>query len=137
MALINCTFFSETLRYSTSITVILPHYSQGQTIPRVTANNPKMKTLYLLHGLHDDHTAWLRQTAIERYVAPLGIAVIMPAVQRSFYTDMVFGGAYESIAFRDFALREGLPLTWKEDPGYGHSWDYWDMSIQRVLQWMF
>jgi putative tributyrin esterase len=28
--------------------------------------------LYLLHGLSDDDTIWLRRTSIERYVAPLG-----------------------------------------------------------------
>ena len=35
--------------------------------------------LYLLHGLSDDSTAWLRYTSIERYAAPLGVAVVMPA----------------------------------------------------------
>ena len=33
----------------------------------------------------------MRRTSIERYVAPLGLAVIMPAVHRSYYTDMVHG----------------------------------------------
>ena len=50
--------------------------------------------LYLLHGLSDDHTIWQRRTSIERYVAPLGIAVIMPNVHRSFYTDMAHGLKY-------------------------------------------
>ena len=30
---------------------------------------------------------WLRRTSIERYVAPLGLAVVMPQVHRSFYAD--------------------------------------------------
>src|SRR5206468_7967478 len=50
--------------------------------------------LYLLHGLSDDDTIWLRRTSIERYVAPLGLAVVMPQVHRSFYTDGVYGGRY-------------------------------------------
>ena len=50
--------------------------------------------LYLLHGLSDDHTIWLRRTSIERYVAPLGLAVVMPAAGRSFYADEVGGNAY-------------------------------------------
>ena len=50
--------------------------------------------LYLLHGLGDDHTAWSRQTAIERYVKPLGLAVVMPQVGRSFYADQVHGQPY-------------------------------------------
>ena len=32
--------------------------------------------------------------SIERYAAPLGLAVVMPAVQRSFYTDEAHGGRY-------------------------------------------
>ncbi len=45
-------------------------------------------SLLLLHGLSDDHTIWLRRTSIERYVEGLGLAVVMPAVHRSFYTDI-------------------------------------------------
>ena len=47
--------------------------------------------LYLLHGLSDDDTIWSRRTSIERYVAPLGIAVVMPQVHQSFYADEVHG----------------------------------------------
>ncbi len=47
--------------------------------------------LYLLHGLSDDHTIWQRRTSIERYVDGLDLAVVMPAVHRSFYTDMAAG----------------------------------------------
>jgi S-formylglutathione hydrolase FrmB len=47
-----------------------------------------------LHGLSDDDTIWLRRTSVERYVAPLGLAVIMPQVHRSFYNDQAYGGAY-------------------------------------------
>ena len=47
--------------------------------------------LYLLHGLSDDDTIWSRRTSIERYVAPLGIAVVMPQVHQSFYSDEVHG----------------------------------------------
>ena len=50
--------------------------------------------LYLLHGLSDDDTIWLRRTSIERYVAPLGLAVVMPQVHRSFYADEAHGGRY-------------------------------------------
>jgi S-formylglutathione hydrolase FrmB len=52
------------------------------------------RVLYLLHGCSDDHTIWGRRTSIERYVAGQELVVIMPSVQRSFYTDMVHGGRY-------------------------------------------
>ena len=50
--------------------------------------------LSLLHGLSDDHSAWCRCSSIERHVAGLNLAVVMPAVNRSFYTDMVAGPRY-------------------------------------------
>jgi len=94
MALIHCDFFSQVLGLATSMCVILPEP------PRSEAGMPKSRgehrhpTLYLLHGLSDDHTIWQRRTSIERYVAPLDLAVIMPAVHRSFYTDMAHGYRY-------------------------------------------
>lgn len=51
-------------------------------------------TLYLLHGLSDDHTIWMRRTSIERYAAEKNLAVVMPAVGRSFYQDMASGPKY-------------------------------------------
>jgi S-formylglutathione hydrolase FrmB len=94
MALINCNFFSETLGMSSSMTVILPQQTQGQIGLNGVANNSRTPVLYLLHGSSDDHTIWLRRTSIERYVAELGIAVVMPNVHLSFYTNMVYGGRY-------------------------------------------
>ena len=38
--------------------------------------------------------------------------------------------------FHAHATRLGLNLTYEEDAGYGHSWDYWDLTIQRVLKWL-
>jgi len=89
MALIHCDFFSKVLDLSTSMVVILP-----QLEPSQGGRRRKYPTLYLLHGLSDDHTTWQRRTSIERYVEPLGLAVVMPAVHRSFYTDMVHGYRY-------------------------------------------
>ena len=51
-------------------------------------------TLWLLHGLSDDESIWSRSTSIERYVAPLGLSVVMPNVHRSFYTNMHSGYRY-------------------------------------------
>jgi putative tributyrin esterase len=74
--------------------VILPQRTQSQIGVVSKSNREKHPTLYLLHGLSDDHTIWSRYTSIERYVAPLGLAVVMPAVGRSFYTDMEHGQEY-------------------------------------------
>lgn len=93
MALIHCNFFSESLGLSSSMVVILPQPAPARAGAKAGAPR-KWPVLYLLHGLSDDHSIWLRRTSIERYVAPLGLAVVMPAVGRSFYSDMVNGGRY-------------------------------------------
>ncbi|MET3805768.1 S-formylglutathione hydrolase FrmB [Nakamurella sp. UYEF19] len=94
MAHLRCDFFSEVLGLSTSMTVILPQQTSSQIGMAGTARADGHQTLYLLHGLSDDDTTWLRRTSIERYVAPLGLAVVMPQVHRSFYTDEVHGSRY-------------------------------------------
>jgi putative tributyrin esterase len=88
MALFHCHFRSDVLGVQVSMDVILPQPSRSQPDQR------PYQTLYLLHGLSDDHTIWQRRTSIERYVDPLPLAVVMPAVNRSFYTDMADGYRY-------------------------------------------
>ncbi|MBT8224180.1 MAG: esterase family protein [Dactylosporangium sp.] len=94
MALVSCDFFSDVLGLSTSMTVILPQETTAQIGMRGAVRAADHPTLYLLHGLSDDHTIWLRRTSIERYVASLGLAVVMPQVHRSFYADEVHGHRY-------------------------------------------
>src|SRR5436190_23061971 len=99
MALVTCDFFSDVLEVGCSMTVVLPQPTEEQigvdgdggeaAIPR--ADFP---VLYLLHGLSDDNTAWVRYTSIERYAAAAGLAVVMPAVNRSFYANERNGGRY-------------------------------------------
>ncbi len=93
MALLHCNFWSEVLQLSCSMDVILPEPKRSPDGEVLTS--PRLyPTLYLLHGLSDDHTIWQRRTSIERYVAEMELAVVMPAVDRSFYTDMAAGNRY-------------------------------------------
>lgn len=55
-----------------------------------------LKVLWLLHGLSDDNTIWLRRTAMERYVDGRNVAVFMPDGARSFYCDVPGGLRYET-----------------------------------------
>lgn len=105
MALIRCDFFSDVLELSTSMTVILPQATSAQIGLSGSAPSGAFRTLYLLHGLSDDDSVWVRRTSIERYVAPLGLAVVMPQVNRSFYADEVHGNRYWSF------LSEELPAV--------------------------
>lgn len=113
MALIHCDFFSEVLEISTSMDVILPQKTEGEIGIKSYSFEDKYPTLYLLHGLSDDHTAWQRRTSIERYVAPLGLAVVMPAVNRSFYSDMVNGAKYWTFISKELPqiARSFFPLS--------------------------
>jgi putative tributyrin esterase len=94
MAHLRCDFFSEALSLSTSMTVLLPQRTTTQIGMDGHSPAGPPPVLYLLHGLSDDDTTWLRRTSIERYAATLGLAVVMPQVHRSFYTDQVYGGRY-------------------------------------------
>jgi S-formylglutathione hydrolase FrmB len=94
MAFIDCHFYSEVLGISSSMHVILPQATHSQIGMDSKAQGGKHPTLYLLHGMSDDHTIWMRRTSIERYASALGIAVVMPAGNRSYYTDMAAGPKY-------------------------------------------
>lgn len=85
MAFITCTHHSKMLRKSMVFNVVIPE-TCTEDIPVV----------YLLHGLSDDHTMWCRRTSAERYADKYGVALIMPNADRSFYTDMKYGGKYYS-----------------------------------------
>lgn len=257
MAFLECRFFSESLGLSCSMNVILPQETRGQIGMKGRVRGKKHPVLVLLHGMSDDHTIWARRTSIERYAADLGLAVIMPAGNLSWYQDMASGPKYATFfreelletargffplsekrqdnfiaglsmggygalylaltqpekyaaaaslsgavdvaniadgrdehwrtvmrsVFGDFAKIGGgpsdlfaisrklaragvklpaiysccgtedyllpgnrrfathaaklkMPFTYEEHAGFGHSWDYWDQQIQRVLQWL-
>jgi len=78
MALVTCDFFSHALGLSTSFRAVVPQ-------PEKPDPRKRWPCLFLLHGLSDDHTIWMRRTSIERYAAAYDLAVVMPAVGRSFY----------------------------------------------------
>ena len=104
MALIECDFFSEVLGKGCSMAVILPQPlgvgGVGNGGPIGMGSAPSVEadrgtpTLWLLHGLSDDHSAWTRRTAVERYVSGMNLAVVMPNVDRSYYADMASGLRY-------------------------------------------
>lgn len=94
MAHLRCDFFSEALGLSTTMTVLLPQQTTTQIGLGGVAGQGPAPVLYLLHGLSDDDTTWLRRTSVERYVAELGWAVVMPQVHRSFYADEAYGGRF-------------------------------------------
>lgn len=103
-------FFSDTLGFHTSMYVLMPERTLAE-MKRKRAS--KYRTLYLLHGHSDDHTAWQRFTSIERYAEGLNLAVVMPAVHLSFYNDMAYGGKYWQFISEEVPalVRDLFPLS--------------------------
>ncbi|MGX4586368.1 alpha/beta hydrolase [Paenibacillus chitinolyticus] len=120
MAFIQCDFYSEVLGMSTSIQVILPQRTTGQIGLEGSAAGLRHPTLYLLHGLSDDDSIWMRRTAIERYAAPLGLAVVMPNAARSFYTDMENGYDYWTFLSEELpqVCRSFFPLSDRREDNF-------------------
>jgi len=96
MALMHVQFFSNVLGVSCAMDVIIPEQNVGIGLAGTAdaAAGQPLPVLYLLHGLSDDHTIWQRRTSIERYAAGRNLAVVMPAVNRSFYSDQKYGYRY-------------------------------------------
>lgn len=116
MALNECRYYSEVLGTWCTMNVIVPQISYLQHTTGKAEGTPlarkdpkgvdhKWPTLWLLHGLGDDHSGWIRRTRIEEYAQEAGIAVVMPAAGRSFYADMDRGGSYWTF------ISEELPLA--------------------------
>ena len=94
MALLHVDFSSSVLGMCVQMDVILPQKPTGMIGVKDAVRSGKYPTLYLLHGMSDDHTIWQRRTSIERYATEKGIAVVMPCVHLSWYTDMHVGLKY-------------------------------------------
>jgi S-formylglutathione hydrolase FrmB len=101
---------SDMLMTRCTVNVMLPQ--RKPTDPHDNFHSP-FRVLYLLHGYSDDQTAWQRWTSIERYAEGLNLAVVMPAAQNSFYTDMAHGGKFFTFLTEELPtlLHELFPLS--------------------------
>jgi S-formylglutathione hydrolase FrmB len=106
MALINLDFFSEALGMQSEVLVVMPQRGGlGEIGVTNNGGSRNIKVLYLLHGLSDDQTIWMRRTSIERYAGYYGVCVVMPNGHRSFYTDMKYGGDYYKYITKELPAR--------------------------------
>ena len=120
MALLHVNFFSESLGMSVACDVILPQRATKQIGMAAEARQDKHPVLWLLHGASDNHTIWQRRTSIERYAAPLGLAVVMPNAHLSSYADMVHGGKYYTYISQELPaiMRSFFPLSEKREDNF-------------------
>ena len=96
MAFLEVKFFSDVLGMAMSMNVVLPQKTRGNIGVNPGETGETYPTLWLLHGMSDDHTTWMRRTSIERYAEEHGIAVVMPTTYLGWYTDMRYGYAYRT-----------------------------------------
>ncbi len=87
MAVAHVNYFNTPLQKEVAFYALLPDRQQ--------APGP-YPVYYLLHGLSDDYTAWLRWTSIERYVRNLPLIVVLVDGDRSWYCDLPSGPRYET-----------------------------------------
>jgi putative tributyrin esterase len=92
MAFATINYFSRSLQKASSFNIVFP---DDPNIPEPWA------AFYLLHGLSDDHTIWMRRTSIERYVEKLPLVVVMPDGGRGWYTNALEGYKFEDDLVKD------------------------------------
>ena len=120
MTFLQCSFKSEVLKMEQPLNVLIPKIGMLDTELKRCIEKNGFPVLYLLHGLSDDHTAWMRMTSIERYAEKYGIAVVMPDVNRSFYVDMKHGGNYYTYVTKEIPhfVHSNFPISAKREDNY-------------------
>ena len=83
MALLEVNYHAHSLGMDMQMNVVLPDEAP-----------PPWRTLYLLHGMGNDYTAWIRKSNVERYAKDFGLALVMPCTHLGWYTDMRMGPRY-------------------------------------------
>src|SRR4051812_44512923 len=92
MAFVTVNYYSHSLEHASTFWALLP---DSPPVDRPWA------TYYLLHGLSDDHTTWVRRSAIERFPLGMPLAVIMPDGGRGWFANAEEGDAYEDDLLKD------------------------------------
>ncbi len=92
MAFATISYYSHSREKASSFNVIFP---DSPDAPR------PWSVLYLLHGLSDDHTTYMRRSCIERYTLGYPLMVVMPDGGRGWYTNAEIGEAFEDDLIKD------------------------------------
>jgi S-formylglutathione hydrolase FrmB len=97
MALAEFSFFARSIGLMSRLSALLPDAADGP-----------FPVLYLLHGLGDDSSTWLRLTSLERYAFGLPLIIVMPETARGWYTNSASpaGRPYE-----DHLLKDVIPFV--------------------------
>jgi len=104
MALATIHYYSYSLSKASSFNVTFPDAPD--------ARRP-WSVLYLLHGLSDDYTTWMRRSCVERYTLGYPLVVVMPDGGRGWYTN---ADADDGDAYEDDLLKDVMGLVEKDLP---------------------
>ncbi|WP_225046731.1 alpha/beta hydrolase [Lacticaseibacillus kribbianus] len=102
MALLTLVRASARLQNQAAVTVAMPD----------TVTGP-LRTLWLLHGLGDNGSAWQRKTGIEQLAIAHNLAIVMPDMGRSFYVNTASHQPYWDYLTQELMpqLQATLPLS--------------------------
>jgi len=106
MALLQANFFSNSLSRQVTFNAVVP-VGDFLLFGAPKREKKPLKTLYLLHGIFEDNTAWLANSRIAHWANARNLAVIMPSADNSFYVDNEKMGAM----YGDFFGRELVEFT--------------------------
>lgn len=103
-----------------ALNIILPQIPFKDVEKRKIIEKKGFPVLYLLHGLSDDHSGWMRKSNIERYVRDYDLAVVMPNVNRSFYADMKYGLNYYTYITKEIPnfITTNFPISSKREDNF-------------------
>ncbi|MCL5746372.1 MAG: esterase family protein, partial [Acidobacteria bacterium] len=93
-------FQSESLGQERAFNILLPADYDSST--------RRYPTLYLLHGLGDDHTAWAYMTNLSGYAVHHNIIIVMPDASKSWYVN---SAADPKARFEDMIVKDLIPFV--------------------------
>ena len=96
MALVSVHYRSDQLKKTVEILITVPDCNGEFQKPL-----SEYPVVYLLHGLSEDASSWIRKSNVERYALERGLVLVMPSVDRSMYCDGVLGQNYFTYLTRE------------------------------------
>lgn len=91
MSVMTCYYKSEYVGFETSFTLILPQrkHVRSAASPELLKGSfhRDYPVLFLLHDEAEGQDEWMHMTSLCRYADQVGLAVVMPNCNRSFYSD--------------------------------------------------
>ena len=115
MALVSVHYRSDQLKKTVEIMLAVPDCSAAFTKPL-----SEYPVVYLLHGLSEDASSWIRKSNAERYALERGLVLVMPSVDRSMYCDGVLGQNYFTYLTRELPeyLEKVFGLSRRREQNY-------------------